>query len=323
MDLPRGCGGNMANVIVTGAAGFIGRHVVHGLAARGHNVLAVDKRMGTCEHENVRNIQSDLTSLDQLGPDHGLMNDPFTLVHLAWDLAREHASYERQSMQVTTLARLLEKYESRGLVRLVGVGSSEEYGGRGGVLEEDMEPVLPLSPYGCAKRMACLMAFSWGLRSKRSVYWLRPFLAYGPWQQGEMLSAYALRCALRGEEAVFTKGCQQRDFVHVQDVAAAIVAAVESQDDQSGIFNVGTGVATEVRAVIHKIAEAFRCQQRFHLGAVSRRLGEPDVQVASTRKACDRLGWTYRTDWENGIHSTCEWAAQNASYYQDVVTKTK
>lgn len=310
-------------VVVTGAVGFIGRHVVRELAVRGHTVLAVDKQRGSSEYSLVRCVQADLSGPGEIVPSDWLKDDPFTLVHLAWDLAREQASYERQFAQVSTLARLVEKHEIRGLARLVGLGSSEEYGVRGGVLAEDMEPVLPLSPYGCAKRSACLMALSWGMRVKRPVFWLRPFLAYGPWQRGEMLSAYALRCAFRGEAASFTEGRQKRDFVYVEDVTEAVVAAVEARDDQAGIINVGTGRATEVRAVIQRIAEEFHSQELFHLGAIARRPGEPDEQVASTRIARERLGWVSRMDWESGIRSTCEWARKNPHYYNDLKLKAQ
>jgi nucleoside-diphosphate-sugar epimerase len=289
------------DIIVTGSEGFLGRHVVARLVAGGHSVIAVDR----IAHEGealpgVVYHQSDLSDPATLLPCSPEPLHLFTLVHLAWDM-RRHLGFVEQAEQVRLFAAVLESWAGRGLQRVVGMGSAEEYGSRDGVLRVADPPVGMLSPYGWAKRAAGELARNWSMRTGVPVWWLRPFIIYGPGQKGDMMIPYALTCAREGHEAEFTDGKQQRDFVHVEDVADAIVCAVQSESAGLRVGNLGRGEPVAVREVLMAIADGCGARSLFHLGARPRRPGEPEVQVADTTEARKQLGWSARIGWREGI----------------------
>lgn len=239
-----------------------------------------------------------------------------TLVHLAWDTSRT-PRFAVHAQQVQRLAELLETWGSDALERVVGLGSAEEFGARSGTLHADDAPQGPLSAYGWGKRAAGELLAHWSARHGASGVWLCPTIVYGPGQAGNMVIPYALRQALRGERALFSDGRQLRDLVHVDDVAAATVAAAigSAATAQAGFQRamLGTGQATAVRDVILHIARCFQAEDRFELGAIPRRAGEPELQVADTTAAERLLGWRARIDWRRGVATLCAAASAAAA----------
>jgi nucleoside-diphosphate-sugar epimerase len=289
------------NIIVTGAEGFLGRQVVARLVAAGHPVIAVDRIAHEGEAQpGVVYHQNDLSDPATLHPCPVVPASPFTLVHLAWDM-RRHVGFVEQAEQVRLFAALLDHWTGKGLQRMVGMGSAEEYGSREGMLCETDSPEGLLSPYGWAKCAAGGLVRSWSARAGIPVWWLRPFIIYGPGQKGDMMIPYAMTCAREGREAEFTDGLQRRDFVHVGDVADAIVCAVQAEAAGFRVCNLGRGEPVAVRDVLMAIADGCGVRSLFHLGARPRRSGEPDVQVADTTEAREQLGWSAKIDWRDGI----------------------
>lgn len=290
----------MRRVAVTGAAGFIGRRLVARLAAEGVAVLALD-RVPPPAPPGGRAVAADLAAW--AWPDDWRAGPPFALVHLAWDLA-ERGSWSAQAQQVRTLAVLLERLPAV-CARVVGLGSAEEYGRRGGVLREEDAPVGPLSAYGWAKRAAGELALAWAQAGARQLAWLRPFVVYGPGQAGDMVVPYALRQARAGRAAEFTDGRQRRDFVHVDDVVAALLCALRRPDGAPLCCNLGTGAPVPVREVLEGIAARCGAAALFRYGARPRRPGEPELQAADLARARAKLGWAPRITMAEGLDDLC------------------
>ena len=295
-------GGPIVLIVITGAQGFLGQRVVAGLAEAGHQILAVDRKpMIGHPVEGVIYHVSDLTDPDTLIPPECEPVGAFGLVHLAWDMRRPESAYYIQSQQVTLLAGLLDSWCERGLQFLVVPGSAQEYGSHTGKLSEDLAGLEPLTPYGWAKNSAYKMAVSWSKRTEIDLLWLRPFIVYGAGQAGNMLIPYAIRQAISGQHADFTDASQWRDFVHIDDVATAIIEGVSQPRSGVHTINLGSGKATQVRSVLERIGESFGMLDHFHFGAIPRRPGEPEEQVAEIIRAKEILHWTPTIAWEAGI----------------------
>lgn len=296
----------MKRVVVTGAQGFLGRHLVRKLSEQGAHVLAVDQKPLAGERwPGVVYHVSDLSDPETLIPPACEPLSEFTLVHLAWDMRRPEASYRIQMEQTLRLAGLLDTWASRGLRYVVAPGSAQEYGVRSGVLAEDDPPQLPLTPYGCAKRAAFLMADSWSRRTGIGLLWLRPFIVYGPGQAGHMLIPYVVRQMAAGEPARVSDGAQTRDFVFVDDVIEAILRGIEQHPPGSCVVNLGGGEGVRVRDVLQAIADHFGRPGLIEFGAIARRAGEPETQVGNIARAREILGWRPTLSWREGIRRTC------------------
>lgn len=299
-------------IVVTGAQGFLGRHVVAMLAREGYRVLAVDRRPVVLAQAlpGVKYHVSDLSDPGTLIPPDCEPVGPFALVHLAWDLRQRETSYRIQSEQVSALAGLLDHWRGKGLSYVVAPGSAQEFGARGGILNEDSLPEEPLSPYGWAKRAAYEMASSWSRQSGVGLLWLRPFIIYGPGQAGSMLVPYAVRQAQEGQRAEFTDGLQVRDFLYVDDVVEAIRLGLAKQPPGPVALNLGSRDPVRARDLLQAVADHFQAGAKFSFGARPRRLAEPDEQVADCRLAEQVLGWKPHIGWREGIRRVCEEAGR-------------
>lgn len=293
-------------IVITGAQGFLGRHLVARLARDGHSILAVDRR--PVIEDPVPGVQIHVTNLEDpatLIPPECEPVGEFVLIHLAWDLRSRETSYKVQSEQVTCLAGLLDHWKDRGLRYVVAPGSAQEYGGCGGVIGEDAVPLEPLSPYGWAKRSAYNMAASWSRSAGVGLLWLRPFIVYGPGQAGSMLIPYAVRQAQAKAPAQFSDGLQERDFVYIDDVVEAFALGVASQPDGVNVCNLGCGVPVRARELLEAIGRELGALDRFEFGKRPRRTNEPDTQVANIEAAKRVLGWSPKVDWQEGVRRVC------------------
>ncbi|MFY1622026.1 NAD-dependent epimerase/dehydratase family protein [Micromonospora sp. WMMD735] len=242
-------------VLVTGAAGFIGRHLVEHLADRGQPVIGVDLRPRPAGAAG-GHVVADLRTTD-IRP---LLDGVSAVVHLAalpgvrpsWD---RFDDYVESNVIVTR--RLLEAGVQTGLRRLVIASSSSVYGNqRDGVMTED-QPPAPISPYAVTKLAAEHLALAYAARpaSVLTSMALRFFTVYGPRQRPDMLISRIISAVRDGREIrVFGDGSQRRDFVFVKDAVRAVAAAVDAPGP-SRVCNVGTGEQISVTGIIDLISE--------------------------------------------------------------------
>ena len=290
-----------SGIVVTGAAGFIGRAVLPRLAEAfpAVPVLGLDRRPRPPDWRGEW-LAGGLERLQEVP-------GPFIAVHLAWDLRRGEAPAQEASLaDFRAMLRIPE------LAGLVGMGSAEEYGSAEGRLDESCAPGPSLSVYGRAKHDA----FRAGAESGVRCVWLRPFIVYGEGQGGNMVIPYALRCLREGKSADFSAGGQFRDFVHAEDVAAGIAAAVRAvsglRAGECRACNLGRGEPVRVRDVLERIARQTGCGGLFRFGVRPMRAGEPAVQFADTAAARETLGWEAAIPWREGIDRLCRDAEKQA-----------
>lgn len=292
-------------IVVTGAQGFLGRHLVPRLAEAGYRVLAVDRVAAQKDIPGVVNHVADLASPAALIPPDCVGGEPFVLIHLAWNIQQRDAGYRVQAEQVAIFAALLDYWREKGLTHLIAPGSAQEFGAKSGVLSEEAVPEEPVSPYGWAKRSAYTMAHSWSQRNSIGLTWLRPFIIYGEGQGGDLLVPYALRQASSGERAEFTDGKQIRDFVHISDIVEAFVLAVQRRSKTPVALNLGSRDPVSARELLEVIAGSFHARDKFVFGARARRQTDPEMQVADCSRAEQVLGWTPKMGWREGIQRVC------------------
>jgi nucleoside-diphosphate-sugar epimerase len=286
-------------VILTGASGFIGQHVMRRLKKQRICFMTMDVRAiedrdapSVC----VRAVDGTLLDFSDL--------KNCTLVHLAWCPPLRDSTWPH-AQQLNLLAKLMDA-NGDSIDRIIALGSAEEYGSRCGRLEETEAINIALSPYGWGKRAAQMLVETWCEVNDKSALWLRPFIVYGEGQQGNMAIPYAVGQALRREVADFSAGTQQRDFIHVDDIARAIELAVTKPWKGFNIANLGTGVGTRLRDVLERIAVLFDVAGSFRFGVRSMRPGEPEVQIAAINRAESLLGFTAQIRLDQGLRRMYE-----------------
>ena len=237
-------------VLVTGAAGFLGSHLVRGLLEAGAEVVAIVRPTSSLERladatSSVELLSHDLETLDPKAS--GPVDVVFHLAARGVD-PKLDSGEEALRANVAITYRALELARESGASRFVCAGSCYEYG-PGSFLHEDRVPA-PVSEYGAAKASSVVVAHAYGRRYGLPVVVLRPFTVYGPAEPEHRLVAGTIRALVEGRRPRVTSGRQSRDFVFVNDVADAFLCAATSAEATGETINVCTGTETTVREVV-------------------------------------------------------------------------
>jgi UDP-glucose 4-epimerase len=295
--------------LVTGGAGFIGSHVVEALLARGDEVHVVDslvsgKRENLAEGATLHEVDIRDEALVALCAELR----PATIVHLAAQ-ADVRVSVERPlfdaEVNVLGTLRVLEGARAAGAKIVFSSTGGAIYGECDAPATED-SPRRPLAPYGTSKLCGEEYLATYNRLYGSEHVALRLGNVYGPRQDphGEAgVVAIFLRLLRDGGTCkIFGDGSQQRDYVFVGDVAAAMLAAV---DLSGGVLNVGTGRATSVLELHSACCAAAGVESEPELAPA--RLGELQRSVLDVRAAGTAMGWSPAVSLEDGVARTWEW----------------
>lgn len=231
-------------VLVTGAGGYLGRHVVTALADRGHRVLAAVRPGSTADLD----ARADVVEADVLDPGLDLAvfgaDLPGTVIHLAWQDGFTHNAPSHM-LNLSAHYRFLDGLVAAGVGRLAVLGTMHEVGYWEGAITADT-PTKPLSLYGIAKDALRSAAFtSWA--EKTELQWLRCYYILGDDHRNRSVFTRILEAAERGErEFPFTSGKNRYDFIDVAELGRQI-AVVVGAPDVSGIINCCTGEPRSLR----------------------------------------------------------------------------
>lgn len=307
-------------VLVTGGAGFIGSHVADALLALDCDVHVLDDLSG-----GVRKNVPAGASFHEMDVRSDAVRDLFAqhrfaaVAHLAaqMDVRRSVAdpAYDA-SVNVLGLLNLMEAGRQHGLEKVVFASTGGAIYGdpdpdvNGGGPQPETHPQLPLSPYGITKLVSeHYLRFyheTYGIDSVA----LRFANVYGPRQNphGEAgVVAIFAQMLLRGDQPTINgPGTQTRDYVFVGDVVRAVVAGMAFEGSE--VFNVGTGVETDVNQLFHHLNALTEAGVPETHGEA--KPGEQQRSVLDTSKIHRTLGWEPFVTLEDGLRQTVEWFKQ-------------
>lgn len=235
---------------VTGASGFLGRHLCRKLTGLGHEVIAVHR--GSCEPLGrelaVRNVTFDMDSGEAL-PADALDSD--AILHLAWPALSDYNASLHYESALPRSYELVRRYVEGGGRQVLIVGTCFEYGLRNGKLSEWMTPD-PQNPYAVAKDT--LRRFVTFLKARRSftLQWVRLFYVHGPGQHRRTLLSQLDAAIDRGDSSFdMSPGDQLRDYLPIEE-AARRVSILAQRPELDGIFNCCSGKPVSIRALVEE-----------------------------------------------------------------------
>jgi nucleoside-diphosphate-sugar epimerase len=284
-------------LLVTGAAGFIGRNLLDLVSADDFEVHAITRSpvevpahaVHVCDLLDAAAVEAVLAAVE---PSH--------LVHLAWVPAeagdRYHSPQNRSWVDATD--HLVEAFARNGGRRVVLAGSCIELDGD--------DTGQPASAYGASKLESGRRALDVGRRSADLVVAVaRIYFVYGPYEQPNRLVPTVVRNLLAGRPAELSAGLQRRDYLHARDVASALLAILGS--DLEGYVEVGSGQAPPVRRLAEVIGEALGRPELLHFGQRGGGGDTSDELRADIEALVQGTGWRPSLDLEQGLAEVVDW----------------
>ena len=264
-------------LLLTGASGFIGRHVIAPLLERGYTIHAIthtkqQSKEVIWHHADLLNAKERRQIIDTIRP--------HSLLHLAWYVehgkfwnAPENKLWQEASIDLFSYAK------TAGVKRMVGIGTCAEYDwNRSATPFKESDPCLPHTLYGKAK----LSVFESLKSTHTNVAWGRIFHLFGQGEHPARLVSSVIHALQNDEPAKCTSGKQVQDFMAVQDVGAAIAALLDSE--VTGAVNIASGKGTSVAEMALMIGRLMQKKNLVQLNGLPDRLDTPAYIVADVER---------------------------------------
>lgn len=319
-------------MLVTGAAGFIGSHLVELLVRRGAKVRAFVRYTS----------RGDNGWLDQLDPDSRTEVDVFagdlanpeavagaltgceTVLHLGALIPIPYSyRHPREFVAANVIGTLnvLEAARRSEVGRIVQVSSSEVYGTAQAIPMPEEHPLHPQSPYAATKVGADQLALSYARSFALPIVLARPFNTFGPRQSTRAVIPTIITQALTRDRIELGAVETTRDFLYVGDTVEGLARCAEVEGIEGEAFNLGTGREHAIRDVVDLVLAATGKEVPVEVAEERLRpaASEVDRLCASVEKARTRLGWEAAVSFEEGLRRTIDWMSGSLDAYRSEV----
>lgn len=297
----------MKRVLLTGASGFVGRHCLPTLVARGYEVHAVSSR-ADAPREMTKSVhwhRADLLDAAQVSALLAQV-EPTHLLHCAWyAVPGAYWTSAENFRWVEASLHLLQTFAASGGQRVVATGTCAEYDWRYGYCSEKVTPLHPTTIYGVCKHALQLMLEALCGQANVSAAWGRLFFLYGRHESPQRLVASVISSVLQEQPALCSHGAQIRDFLYAQDAADALVALLDSET--TGAVNIASGTPVTLRRVVEEAAAQLGRPDLIRLGALPSPEHEPRLLLADVARLRDEVNWSPRYDLASGLAETIGW----------------
>jgi len=319
----------MTNILVTGAAGFIGSHLVERLVHDGHRVRAF-------VHYNSRNDWGNLELIDPLARREievvtGDIADPFSVrhatrgvqivYHLASLIAIPYSYVAPQSYVQTNVQgaiNVLQAAREEGVERVVHTSTSECYGTARYVPIDERHPLHGQSPYSASKIGADMLAESYWRSFDLPVTIIRPFNTFGPRQSARAVIPTIISQALAGGVIKLGSLAPTRDMNYVDNTVDGFLAVASHPDAVGQVLNIGSGHEISVGDLAKLIVRLVGGNSEVVEDTQRIRPANSEVErlLCGNAKAKDLLGWTPRVSLEEGLARTIDWFRSHLHRYK-------
>ena len=320
----------MPSYLVTGCAGFIGAKVSELLLKQGHRVVGVDDlsdgydprlkhyRLAALQQDECFHfIKGDIRDAKSLSPafslgDHEALLNLGARAGVRQSVANPWLYAQSNYLAVINLLELCREY---GIEKFVQASTSSVYGNdTKPPFQETASASMPVSPYAASKKAAEMLCYSYHFNYDIDFTVFRFFTVYGPAGRPDMSVFRFVRAIVEDEPLTLYGDGGERDFTHVDDVAAGVIAGLGPLGHE--IINLGGDRPVKISHLISLMEDALGKKARVEV------LPRPSVDVDTTwadiSKARALLDWEPRVDLETGIRGVVDWYLENRQWAKDI-----
>lgn len=296
----------MKEIILTGASGFIGRHVIPYLLEDNYKVHAIffNNKLNIKHNElfwhqcDILKTEEQKLLFSKIKPSH--------LLHLAWYAVPGKYWASTENLRwVQASIELLKNFKKNGGTRTVIAGTCAEYDWNYGYCSEGITPIRSSTLYGICKNSLQEIITQFSKQTGLSAAWGRIFYTYGPFEERSRLIPYVINSLLMKQKAKLTHGNQVRDFLYVQDVASAFVALLNSE--VQGPVNIASGKPVALQEIIYSIADKLNKCNFVKLGEIKVPEDDPPFLLADVRRLNKKTEWIPSYSLDEGLEATIKW----------------
>ncbi len=316
-------------ILVTGAGGFIGSHLVEKLANQGAHVRAFVRYTSRAEIGLLSQLPKDI--LDQVEIIAGDLRDADairkamrgcqTVFHLGALIAIPYSYlHPAEVAEVNFMGTLniLQACLDLEVERLVHTSTSEVYGTARVVPITEAHPLQGQSPYSASKIGADKLAESFHCTYTLPVVTVRPFNTFGPRQSARAVIPTIITQALVKDEILLGSLDTIRDFTYVSDTVQGFVQAAEMDGVIGGTYNLGTGVEVTIGELAEKVIQLVERQVKVSLDPARLRPQKSEVGrlLSDNSLARQELDWAPVVSLDEGLATTIDWIRKNLDHYR-------
>ena len=296
------------NILIIGGSGFIGSHLCSAAKSKGMNVTNISLKK---QVKGVQNYNFNISSKDSFQADikkkkfHYIINCGGYINHSDFSLGGDNI-IEQHLGGLYNLINLLDLKE---LIRLVQLGSSDEYGLINAPQSED-DKCFPSTPYSYSRYSASKFLEMLGKNNNLKFTTIRLFLVYGPNQKKDRFLPYVINSFIENKEPKLTPGDQLRDFTFIDDIVKGIFLCLNNKENLNGeIINLCSSSPISLKEVVEKVAEIMKSNLP-KFGLLKYRENE-NMNLWGTNKKAERLiDWRPDINLDEGLKRTIK------SYYK-------
>lgn len=298
-------------ILVTGASGFVGSHVVKRLLSLGKDVHAMVRASSNLAR--LKGVEGKLTihygNLDDKTSIEKILTEvkPKGVFHFGAAIvvsgvgASSDTMFSTNLLGIVNLLSVLEKIEYDFFVT---TGSFLEYGFKDHPIVES-ELCEPGEVYGLSKLAGSLYAQINAKNKQKPIVVFRLFTPYGPNNEPARLTHKIVRCALEGTEIALTSPTVSRDFVYIDDVVSLLIeGAIKAKEYAGQIFNLGSGVNTPIGEVVDYIVDKTKSKAKVKWGSFRSVSYDSDMWQANMKKTFSHFSWRPSTLLKEGLDKT-------------------
>lgn len=307
-------------VLVTGAAGFIGSHLLKALLESGSKPVIVVKKSTDLWRikKIIGRVEVHKKDLKEIEPEKfsGKLGKIEIIYHLG-AAGVNPENYDQRALLETNVSgtwRLLELGRLLGVKRFVYCGSCFEY--PGGSLLSENSALSPVSEYGLSKLSGWMLAELYWKKYGLPAVALRPFQVYGPLEAAYRLIPYVILSVLSKKNIKVTAGEQTRDFIFIEDVIKAFIACASAPAVEGEVFNVATSRDVSVKNLVSLVLKIMGSDMKPVYGARPYRPNNILSLSGNPQKAKAKLAWYAETPLEDGLRKTIQWFTENRKLYK-------